>query len=343
MKNRLLVALKMGIFLALGLFLVWFALKDLDAQKRAEMKSSFVNANYFWVLLSLGVGVFSHLSRAMRWKNMLEALGHKPKLKNTFFAVMVGYLANYAPVPRLGEASRCGLLTRYGKIPFTESFGTVVAERLVDVLCLMVVFIITFFLQVQKINSLAHEYVLDPLATKWNLVIAHPLISAGVVLILAAGFWYFLKLRKKSGKGIVSKIVLFMSGFYEGLKTVKNVKNPWAFWGHSIFIWVSYYVSLQLCFRALPETSGLGLSIGLPIFALGTLGVVFTPGGIGLYQIIVTKVMLLFLISVPVANAFPWIVWTSQFLFILTAGLLSLILLPILNKEENGNTNPNAS
>jgi uncharacterized protein (TIRG00374 family) len=343
LKKRLLNALKIGIFVALGLFLVWFAVKDLDAQKRAEMKSSFVNAKYSWVALSLFVGIFSHLSRAMRWKSMLEALGHKPKLKNTFMAVMVGYLANYAPIPRLGEASRCGLLNRYGKIPFTESFGTVVAERLVDVLCLMAVFIITFFLQMQKINELAHKYVINKITAKWTLVSNHPLFSVLAGMLFVFAFWYFLRLRKNSGKGFVSKVVNFMSGFYEGLKTVKNVKNPLAFWGHSIFIWVSYYISLQLCFQALPETSGLGLSVGLPIFALGTLGVVFTPGGIGLYQIIVTAVMLQFQISIPVAKAFPWIVWTSQFLFILTAGLLSLILLPILNKEEHVSPDPNPS
>ena len=341
MNKKLLTALKIAIFVALGLFLVWFALKDLDADKRAKMQSSFVNARYSWVALSLLVGILSHLSRAMRWKSMLEAMGHQPKLSNTFFAVMVGYMANYAPIPRLGEASRCGILNRYGKIPFTESFGTVVAERLVDVLCLMLVFLLTFFLQFQKINGLAHEYVLDKIAAKWDMISAHPLPSILVLLLLAGGFWYFLRLRKKSGKGIISKLIGFLSGFYEGLKTVKNIRNPWAFAGHSIFIWVSYYFSLQLCFQALPETAGLGLSIGLPIFALGTLGVVFTPGGIGLYQVIVTQVMLLFAISEPVANAFPWIVWTSQFLFILAAGLLSLILLPILNKEENGSPDSN--
>jgi uncharacterized protein (TIRG00374 family) len=343
LKKRLFAALKIGIFVALGLFLVWFALKDLDAEKREKMKSSFLNARYSWVALSLFVGIFSHISRAMRWKSMLESLGHKPKLKNTFFAVMVGYMANYAPIPRLGEASRCGILKRYGNIPFTESFGTVVAERLVDVISLMIVFLITFLLQFEKISGLAHKYVLDKIIAKWDLVINHPIPSVLVLLVLIAGFWYFLRLRKNSGKGIFSKMIAFLSGFYEGLKTVKNIRRPWAFVGHSIFIWVTYYISLQLCFQALPETASLGLDVGLPIFALGTLGVVFTPGGIGLYQVIVTQVMILFAISEPVANAFPWIVWTSQFLFILTAGLVSLILLPILNKEENVSPDPNPS
>ncbi|HEV7230055.1 MAG TPA: lysylphosphatidylglycerol synthase transmembrane domain-containing protein, partial [Bacteroidia bacterium] len=183
MKKKLITFLKVLIFLSLGLFLVWFALKDVDATKRAQIKAAFSSARYSWVFLSLALGVLSHISRSMRWRLMLQTLGHKPRLSNTFFAVMIGYMANYAPIPRLGEASRCGILTRYEKIPFTESFGTVIAERLIDVLCLFLVFVITFFVQFDRINGMAHIYVIDPLALRFSFISSHPI---PVILLLVA-------------------------------------------------------------------------------------------------------------------------------------------------------------
>jgi uncharacterized protein (TIRG00374 family) len=343
LKKKILTALKAIVFLSLGLFLVWFALKDIKPEMRGQIRNAFGNASYSWVFLSLVFGVLSHLSRSMRWRIMLETLGHKPKLSNTFFAVMIGYMANYAPIPRLGEASRCGILTRYEHIPFTESFGTVIAERLIDVLCLLLVFIITFFVQFDTINVLAHTIILDKIALKFAFVSAHPLICILTVVILVSGIFFFVRLRNKNKDGILNKIIHVIAGFWEGLKTVKNIKRPGAFLAHTIFIWLMYYFSLHVCFYALAETSNLGLKEGLPIFALGTLGVVFTPGGIGAYPLIVAFVMESFLIAKPIAIAFPWIVWSAQFVLIISLGLISLILLPILNKEPHGNLKENES
>ncbi len=342
MKKHLITGLKVLVFLSLGLFLVWFALRGIDAKQQEDAKTAFRNANYSWVILSVALGILSHVSRAARWRLMLETLGYKPKLSNTFFAVMIGYMANYAPIPRLGEASRCGILTRYEKIPFTESFGSVIAERLIDVICLFVVFVITFFVQFDKINGLAHEYVINPMTLKFAFIGVHPFLTALALFICIAGFVLFLKMRNKAGTGIISKILRILSGFFEGLKTVKNIKKPGLFIGHTIFIWLMYYVSMHVCFYALAETSHLGFSEGICVFALGTLGVVFTPGGLGAYHVIVQKVLLLFAISAPIAFAFPWIVWSASFVLIIVLGLVSLILLPLLNKDYASSA-PNAS
>ena len=310
---------------------------------RGQIRTAFGNATYSWVFLSLIMGILSHLSRAMRWRIMLETLGHKPKMSNTFFAVMIGYMANYAPIPRLGEASRCGILSRYENIPFTESFGTVIAERLIDVLCLLLVFIITFIVQFDTINGLAHTLVLDKIALKFAFLSAHPLLSLLAMFLLAAVTFLFIRIRNKTNDGLLNKIIRFVSGFWEGLKTVKNIKRPGIFIAHTFFIWLMYYASLHVCFYALAETSSLGIKEGLPIFALGTLGVIFTPGGIGAYPLIVAFVMESFRIAKPIAIAFPWIVWSSQFVLIISLGLISLILLPILNKEPHGTNKENAS
>jgi uncharacterized protein (TIRG00374 family) len=341
LNKKLLSLLKVLVFLSLGLFLVWFAVRGVTQEQRIQIREAFGNANYSWVILSLAISIISHLSRAMRWKMMLQTLGHEPKLSNTFFAVMIGYMANYAPIPRLGEASRCGILTRYEKIPFTESFGTVVAERLIDVLCLMIVFFITFLVQFAKINALAHQYVLDPIAKKFVFIGSHPVLASIAILLAVAGLIVFLRIRKKQKEGVIGKAFQFLSGFLDGLKTVKNIRKPWLFIGHTIVIWGVYYITLHLCFFALPETSKLGLSEGITVFALGTLGVVFTPGGIGAYQVIVKNVLILFAVSESISIAFPWIVWTSSFLLLMFLGLVSLILLPILNKEINASAEKN--
>ncbi len=339
MKKKLLQAVKVLVFLSLGLFLVWFAVRGMDVH---QILHAFDKVNYGWIILSLSIGMLSHLSRAMRWKLMLETLGHQPKLNNTFFAVMIGYMANYAPIPRLGEASRCGILKRYEKIPFTESFGTVIAERLIDVLCLMLVFFITFLVQFDKINGLAHEYVLDPLARKLGAVQAHPVLAGLILLVCIGGIVLFVKFRKKTGTGIISKAFAFITGFFDGLKTVKNLKRPGLFVMHTVFIWVVYYVTFHMCLFSLPETATVTFREGISIFALGTLGVVFTPGGLGAYQIIVQNSLLSFLIlrfpadqAKTISAAFPWVVWSSQFILIVGMGLVSLILLPLLNKEQH--------
>jgi uncharacterized protein (TIRG00374 family) len=341
LKKKLISILKVLVFLSLGLFLVWFAIRGVTPAQKIDIRNAFAHANYSWVILSLAISLISHISRAMRWKLMLQTLGHEPRLSNTFFAVMIGYMANYAPIPRLGEASRCGILARYEKIPFTESFGTVIAERLIDVLCLLLVFFITFLVQFEKINGLAHEYVLDPLAKKFAFITLHPALFSFLIIAALAVLFLVIRMSKKEGTGIIYKGFRFLAGFFAGLKTIKNIRKPWQFIGHTLVIWTVYYVTLHLCFYALPETSKLGFSEGITIFALGTLGVIFTPGGIGAYQVIVQKVLILFAVSESISIAFPWIVWTSSFIVIILVGLLSLILLPLLNKDAHATVEEN--
>lgn len=338
MKQKLILTLKVCIFLSLGILLVWLAIKDVSEKDKDNIFNAFENANYKWIIISIVLAVISHLSRAMRWQILLEPLGHKPKLYNTFFAVMVGYLANYAPIPRLGEASRCGILTRYEKIPFAESFGTVIAERVLDLISLMIAFIVTFFVQYEQINTLAHKYIIDSASNKINHLIQNPTKLIVFMVVTIAILFVINKMSKKIQGGFLGKLKGIIAGFLTGLKTVKEIKKPYAFIFHSILIWVLYYVGMHVCFYAFTETSALGVKEGLAIFVLGTLGVVFTPGGLGAYHLIVKEVLLLFAISETISIAFPWIVWSSGFIMILAVGLISLVLLPLCNKEKEEKT-----
>ena len=165
MKKILLTAVKFLVFLGLGILLSWLAVKDLTQEDKNQITKSLSEANYAWIALAMGVGILAHLSRAMRWRMLLAPLGLFPKLSSTFYAVLIGYLGNLA-INRLGEVLRCGILKRYEKIPFTQSFGTVIAERAIDAILLVISFFICIWLQYEKMHDYIAENIFAPLKLK---------------------------------------------------------------------------------------------------------------------------------------------------------------------------------
>jgi len=325
--------LKFFVFLGLGIVLIWLALRNLTETDKHSIIEAFKQANYFWIVVSSLLGILSHISRAMRWNILLQPLGFNPKLYNTFFAVMVGYLANFA-LPRLGEVSRCGVLTKYEKIPFTESFGTVIAERVIDLLCLIIIFFATLIFQFEQLWGLTNSYILQPLKSKLALIISNELYIIVLVLAIVFVTLSFFKLRKKTKTGIFTKITNLLKGFADGLKSVKNIKHPVLFIAHTIFIWFMYIAALYAGFYCFAETTHLGIDAGFAVLIFSTLGVIFVPGGTGASQALVTEVLTsIFKVSFTFAFAFAWLLWTSQFLLILLLGIISLVLLPMLNKN----------
>jgi len=322
-------------FLGIGILLIWLALRNLTDSDKQNIITAFKQANYFWVALSMFLGIISHVSRAMRWNILLQPLGFNPKLYNTFFAVMVGYLANFA-LPRLGEVSRCGVLTKYEKIPFTESFGTVIAERVIDLLCLIIIFFATLIFQFEQLWGLTNRYILQPLKSKLAIIIDNELyliLFAVIMLVITVSFFRF---RKKNKTGLITKFTGLLKGFVDGLKSVKDIKRPYLFIAHTIFIWLMYIASLYLGFYCFAETAQLGIDAGFAVLIFSTLGVIFVPGGTGASQVLVTEVLTsIFKISFTLAFAFAWLMWTAQFFLILLFGVISLVLLPMLNKNIN--------
>ena len=309
--------------------------KDLTEQDKKNISAAFHKANYFWIVVSMFLGLLSHVSRAVRWKMLLKPLGYNPRLSNTFFAVMIGYLANYA-LPRLGEVSRCGILNKYEKIPFTESFGTVIAERAIDLICLTLIFCLTLFIQLNKIINLANEKIFYPLNEKiHSLSNNHSFIIIYMAVIMATILTLLLFFRKKIKSSVFDKFKGLLLGFWNGLKTIKSIKSPGRFVFHSVLIWCLYYFSLHVCFFSFEETRGLTIGQGLAVFIFGSIGVVFVPGGTGAYQklVIDTLTSPLATITFSVAFAFAWIVWTSQLILLVGIGVISLLLLPLVNKK----------
>ncbi len=332
MKNALINILKFVLPLSLGIFLIWLISKDLTDEDINNIKESFRTADYKWVVLSLIFGFLSHLSRAMRWIILLEPLGHKPKLSNSFYTVMIGYIANLA-FPRLGEVSRCGAMSRTENIPFTAAFGTVVAERIIDLIILLSLTFIVIATQFELLGNFVQTHFLSKaqgmLADDEGKLTTILIVGFAGLLALAV-IGYFLRSKAKD---FYLKVRSFMMSFAEGLITVKNVKRKGAFIFHTLFIWLMYVLMCYVCFFAFPETSGLGFGAVLSCFVFGSFGIVFVQGGIGAYPVIIMMTLELYGISSVTGFAFGWLVWSAQTLLILVLGFLSLVLISATNKR----------
>lgn len=315
-------------FLGIGVLLIWLVVKNLTEKDKTEILHSFKQADFGIITLIMLFGLLSNVSRAIRWQIMIEPLGHKPGFLNTFMAVLVGYLANLA-VPRLGEVSRCGILKRYENLPFDSVFGTVVIERLIDTLVLLMVSLFTVIFQFNLLSTKlgeAYHSLFNSFPNKKVVL----LIFISIILIL------FLLRKRLMKTTLVIKIKSVLNGFSEGFKTITKLKKPFLFVFHSLLIWIIYFFGIYVGFMSLPETSTLGIGAAFAILFFGTFAFIIVQGGIGAYQIIVQNTLLIYGISANVGYALGWIIWSSQTLTVIVGGLLSLILLPLLNKNKHG-------
>lgn len=320
------------VLLGVGILLVWLSFRSVWTEKE-KILDSFKSANYFWVGISVLIAFLSHFLRAYRWNYLLKPAGYSVKPANALGAVLVGYFANYG-LPRMGEITRCTLVTKYDDVPFEVALGTVITERIVDMLLLIVIFFLTLFAQFSQLKELTVTYLYDPLMLKLNGISEHPtkfIILISVLLVVAITLFL---IRKKISGLLKGKFGNIIKGFGKGLSSVKDIDKKFQFIALSFAIWASYFYSLYFCFFAFEGTSNLGHSECLAILLFGTLGVVFSPGGLGAYPAIVTALLTYYGIEQISAFSFPWMTWTSQFILIVVLGLLSLILLPIINKSK---------
>ncbi len=334
-KNRVATFIKFTLFLGLGLFIVWLSLRGLTPDEKSEIIHSFRTANYNWVILTICMGILSHVFRAARWMLFFDPMGYHPSFRNTFFAVMVGYFANMA-FPRLGEVTRCGILARYEKIPFNKSFGTVITERTID----MLIFVLLFFLMVGSQAGTIGHYLNTNIYPRFSAKFQNPIfdkvfILSAIALALAFVAVLYLFRKKISNSKWFHKVIKLILGFWEGLKSLSQIRKPGLFIFYSIAIWVLYFLMIYVCFFCFPETSALNPGAALSSLVLGSVGIMVTPGGIGLYPAIIQETMLLYGITRTTGLALGWISWTAQTTMILVLGGLSLILLSF-NKESNG-------
>ncbi|MBK8442990.1 MAG: flippase-like domain-containing protein [Sphingobacteriales bacterium] len=317
---------KFVLFLLLGLGIAYWSVKDIAPDKRAEMLASFKEVNYYWMFLSLFAVFLSNWSRSVRWQMLLEPVSHKPHLYNTFLSLLVAYFVNLA-FPRLGEATRTSLVSRYEKISFEKVLGTTFTDRILDLLLLALLTALSVLLLFGKIGNFAKSFLWENVYSKfswWQLVA----VLAGFVI-------FFVALKILAARvHFVEKFKNFLHRMWEGIFSVRRIKQQGAFVFHSFFIWAMYYMMIYCALQSMESTQHLSLLETLSVLAFGTFGFIFTPGGIGAYPLLVASLMVLYQVPYEKGLAFGWIVWVMQSIFIIIAGIIALILLPLFNKKR---------
>lgn len=326
LKQKTLKTLKFLSFFMLGVLLFWWVYKDQDINRIKSILSNEVN--YFWIIVSVFIGLISHISRTIRWNLMIEPLGHKPRTINTFLAVMIGYLMNLA-LPRMGEISRCGVLSRYEKIPFTKLIGTVVLERLIDVLMLLLLLVLVVVTQFGQVLEFLKNN--PEVEEKLGNILHSPILPIGLVIFLLILWFTRHKIR---ASGIAKKVIVLFNQFIEGFHSIRNIKNKGAFIFHSVFIWFLYYLMIYCVFFSFEFTSHLTPWAGLTVFVLGSFGMVApVQGGIGAWHFMVIEGLALYGIDKADGQIFALVAHGSTTLMLIVFGLISLLVLPFVNER----------
>ena len=332
MQKRLISILQFGIFFGVGIFLVWWSIHKLSAKDYAEFIRALKTANYYLLVPVFFILTASHISRAIRWKILMKSMGYNPRLINTFCAVMVGYLANFA-FPRLGEVLKCTILGKYEKVPTDKLVGTILVERAVDLFSFFIVIVISLITQAGVVGAYAKEAFDKYFLTGDKGAV---ITKFGILTAIIVASYFFLKFifTKYLHIKLIEKIKGILNGIIEGLLSVKNLKNKWQFIFHSIFIWVCYLIGTYVGFYAIKETAVLPGLAAFPVLAFGTVATILTPGGIGLYPVFLMEAMKLYDIQESFGTANGWLQWSAQFIIILVVGFICLAILPYINKSK---------
>ena len=325
MKINFIKYLKLIIPISIGIGCIFYSITTLNENDINSIIESFANVEYSWVIFGVLLGALSHLSRAYRWKYLLEPLGYKISFLNSVMAIFSAYLINYT-FPRAGDIARGTIVYKYEDIPLEKGIGTIVAERAVDVLCISILIVLGLFIN--------YELIIQKLYEASSFINLEFLMLS--FIILGGIFFFFLRKNSKSFP-IISKVQTFFKGLYEGFMVIFKLENKWLFIMHSIFIWLMYILMFYVTSKAVTELPDLSFSIILISFILASLTIMFTPGGIGAYPLAVQISFSWFGISSVSSLSFGWIMWTSQTLMIIIFGGLSLIILPFINNKKRSN------
>jgi len=318
------------IFLSLGVFLVWFSTRSFTENEINKVKSLVFNAKPSIIAPCIIIIILSHYIRAIRWKMLIKPLGKSPGTVNVFLAVLTGFFFNLL-FPRLGEVMKCSLLGKYEKIPFDKLIGTMVAERVLDLICLTLVILLAISTQIDLVGGYAKE-LFDQILLKIN---ASPTAILSLIILLLSlgtlGYMLYIKFRHSS---FLLKIKNWIKGIVEGLISVRKVENKFMFIVYTMAIWFLYLASIRVGFYAMQDLVQLGWVPSLSILTFGSFAMIATQGGIGAYQFAVQKTMLLYGVKEVSGLAFGWLLWSVQTVMLFITGPISIALLFSLNKKS---------
>lgn len=340
MRKGILQTLKFTAFLAVGVLLLWLTFRSINFSKLlADLKE----ADYSWLFLSIIFGLFAFVSRARRWVILVNPLGFNPSLRNAFYSLMTGYLANLA-LPRIGEITRCIALGKKENIPVDQLIGTVVVERTIDFFSLLIIMIILIFTSGDQIGLFLRESILVPVQLKageyfsaiWIIwVIAF--LSGVIMLILVIVYKnYFRKFR------FFSKMFDLAKGVINGLKSITNLKRKWEFIFHTVFIWINYALMTWVVVFSLESTSHLTFGDSIFLLVIGGLAMSApVQSGLGAFHYIISRGLLI-VKGIPLEDGLVYALLTheSQLIFVAITGAISFFIIfrTPPKKEKSTNT-----
>ncbi|HEX6848649.1 MAG TPA: lysylphosphatidylglycerol synthase transmembrane domain-containing protein [Chitinophagaceae bacterium] len=332
MNTKIITIVKYFVLLLIAGVLLVFAFRGMSVNKILQ---GILQADLFWVTLSGIISIVAFIVRAHRWNLLIKPLGYTPSLKRTTYSLMVGYLANLA-FPRLGEVSRCAALSKAESIPFNKLLGTVIVERIIDVISLLLCILLAAIAEYKRLGKFFTEKIFDPLKEKIQSLTSSPLlmiVAALLLVTLLVIIFYFYK--KYSRKGAASGINKIIKGFIDGLRSAGNLKQPGLFIFQSVFIWVLYFLSVYTALFAFPFTTDLGAGAALFLLVAGGIGMSApVQGGIGAYHLLVTEGLILYGIPAENGLAFAFTLHGLQIILVVLLGSLSLFLLFSINKNK---------
>lgn len=321
MKEQIFKALKIIIPLSVGIYLAWYFFNKIEDKQK--IYSVFSNANYVIIFISVALSWFSHYTRALRFNLLAKPMGYRVNTWNSYHAVMIGYFMNLL-LPRAGELSRAAFLSRYEKMSFEKAFGTILAERVIDIFMLLSICFIVAIAQFEKLPVLIDKFnEVRTLGTpKQNKSWAIYVLFLFVVLTVI-----FLIIYSKN-KRVKEKVRTLVKGFLTGITTVFKIEKKLYFILYTLVIWICYISMYVICFYAVEQTSNLPLAGIMLGFIAGSMGIIFVQGGIGVYPVLVATALALYDADTDVVFAVGWISWLSQTLLIVLAGAISMYFIP---------------
>lgn len=333
MNKRLRTILQYLVFLGLGVFFAWLSLKNLDNEKTEKIKGAFANAKHWLIIPVFFILFLSHYVRGLRWRLLIQPLGYSPSRMNSFFAVMIGYLVNQG-VPRLGEVVKCTVLSRYEKIPVDKLIGTIILERIIDAITLLIIFGITLAIQPDLYTRIIDTFFNTAPGTEEKKT-SYTLITLIIIAVVITAVLAWMYIKKKTFRDLAGTLKTIGRRIAEGVGAIRHLKKRKQFVFLTIALWGLYFSGGYIGFMAFRETEQYGIKEAFTVLSAGSIGMIASPGGIGAYAFMIEKTMQLYGLSYPIAVAFGWILWLATTAVIVIGGLISFVAIPYYNKNNN--------
>jgi uncharacterized protein (TIRG00374 family) len=333
MTRTLRITIQYIFFFGLGIFFAWLSLKSLTRENLLQIEETLVDARH-WILVPVFVILFlSHLVRAWRWNLLIDAIGYRPALANTFFAVMIGYLTNQV-LPRFGEVLKCTILGRYEKIPADTLIGTVILERLIDALTLFLIILVTLVLQPGLYDQMYQAIFHAKEEPAQGFTIPGWIVTVVIILFLLILLATWMRRRRKKLSDLPGLLLTVWQHIVRGVTSIRSLRRPGLFVVLTMLIWLLYLAGGYLGFLAFRETSIYGVKEAMAILSSGSIGMVISPGGVGAYAFLVQHTMQSYGLNAVTALAFGWVLWAAQALVVVLGGLVSFVAIPYYNKRR---------